>query len=105
MLTLLRTYLRRYRRWLLGVLVFQAIQATASLLLPSLNANIIDKGIVRGDTRYIWSIGAVMLAVSAVQAVFSVAAVYCGSKAAMGFGRDVRAALFHRVTDFSAREV
>jgi len=105
MLTLLRTYLRRYHRWLLGVLVFQAIQATASLLLPSLNADIIDKGIIQGDTGYIWRVGAAMLAISAVQGVFSVAAVYCGAKAAMGFGRDVRAGLFHRVTDFSAREV
>lgn len=105
MLTLLRTYLQPYRRWILAVLVFQAVQATASLLLPSLNADIIDKGVFRGDTGKIWSIGATMLAVSAVQGVFSVAAVYCGAKAAMGFGRDVRGALFHRVTDFSAREV
>jgi ATP-binding cassette, subfamily B, multidrug efflux pump len=105
MLTLLRTYLRPYRRWLLAVLVFQAIQATASLLLPSLNADIIDKGVLRGNTGHIWSIGEVMLAISAVQAAFSVAAVYCAARAAMGFGRDVRAALFHRVTDFSAKEV
>jgi ATP-binding cassette subfamily B protein len=105
MLTLLRTYLRPYRRWLLAVLVFQAIQATASLLLPSLNADIIDRGVLRGDTGQIWSIGATMLGVTAVQAAFSVAAVYCGARAAMGFGRDVRTALFHRVTDFSAREV
>ena len=105
MLRLLRTYLRRYHRWLSGVVVFQAIQATASLLLPTLNADIIDKGVLRGDIGYIWSLGALMLALSAVQGAFSVAAVYCGAKAAMGFGRDVRAALFHRVTDFSAREV
>jgi ATP-binding cassette subfamily B multidrug efflux pump len=105
MLTLLRSYLRPYRRWLLGVLVFQAIQAAASLFLPSLNADIIDKGVLRGDTGHIWSIGGTMLVVTAVQAAFSVAAVYCGAKAAMGFGRDVRTALFHRVTDFSAREV
>ncbi len=105
MIQLLRTHLRPYRRWLLAVLVFQAIQATASLLLPSLNADIIDKGILRGDTGHIWSIGITMLGVTAVQAVFSVAAVFCGAKAAMGFGRDVRAALFHRVTDFSAQEV
>ena len=97
MLTLLRTYLQPYRRWILAVLVFQAVQATASLLLPSLNADIIDKGVFRGDTGKIWSIGATMLAVSAVQGVFSVAAVYCGAKAAMGFGRDVRGALFHLV--------
>ncbi|MEP7216612.1 MAG: ABC transporter ATP-binding protein [Anaerolineaceae bacterium] len=105
MLTLLRTYLRPYRRWLVAVLIFQGVQATASLLLPSLNADIIDKGVLRGDTGHIWSIGAKMLAVSAIQGAFSVAAVYCGAKAAMGFGRDVRGALFHRVTDFSGREV
>jgi ATP-binding cassette subfamily B multidrug efflux pump len=105
MLKLLRSHLRPYRNWLVAVLVFQAIQASASLLLPSLNADIIDKGVLRGDTGHIWSIGATMIAVTAVQGLFSVAAVYCGSKAAMSFGRDVRAALFHRVTEFSAREV
>jgi len=102
---LLRTYLRPYRRWLLAVLIFQGIQATASLLLPSLNADIIDKGVLRGDTGHIWSIGVAMLGVTAVQATFSIGAVYCAARAAMGFGRDVRAALFHRVTDFSAKEV
>ncbi|MGE0598804.1 MAG: ABC transporter ATP-binding protein [Dehalococcoidia bacterium] len=105
MVRLLITHLKPYRKWLLAVLIFQAIQATASLMLPSLNADIIDKGVLRGDTGHIWSIGIEMLVITAIQAVFSVAAVYCGSKAAMGFGRDVRAALFHRVTDFSAREV
>lgn len=105
MLKLLRTHLQPYRKWLVAVLVFQAVQATASLLLPSLNADIIDKGVLRGDTGHIWSIGVTMIGVTAVQGLFSVAAVYCGSKAAMGFGRDVRAALFHRVTEFSAREV
>ena len=87
MFKLLRSHLRPYRKWLVAVLIFQAIQATASLLLPSLNADIIDKGVLRGDTGHIWSIGATMIAVTAVQGVFSVAAVYCGSKAAMGFGR------------------
>ncbi len=105
MIQLLRTYLRTYRYWLLAVLVLQAVQATASLLLPTLNADIIDKGVLRGDTGYIWTIGAMMLAVTAVQVVFSVGAVYCASRAAMGFGRDVRAALFQRVVAFSAREV
>ncbi len=105
MISLLRTHLRAYRSWLLAILVLQAVQATASLLLPSLNANIIDKGVLRGDTAYIWRIGAIMLAVTAVQATFSVGAVYCGSRVAMGFGRDVRAALFKRVLAYSAREV
>jgi len=102
---LLRSHLGAYRYWLLAVLVLQGVQATASLLLPSLNADIIDHGVLPGDTGYIWKIGAVMLAVTAVQATFSVAAVYCGSRAAMGFGRDVRAALFQRVVAFSVKEV
>jgi ATP-binding cassette subfamily B protein len=85
--------------------VLQGVQAVASLVLPSLNADIIDKGVLTGDTAYIWSTGAKMLVVSAVQVTFSVGAVYCASKAAMGFGRDVRAALFQRVLEFSAKEV
>jgi ATP-binding cassette subfamily B protein len=102
---LLRTHLRTYRYWLIAVLILQGVQATASLLLPSLNADIIDHGVLSGDTGYIWKIGAIMLAVTAVQAAFSVCAVYCASRAAMGFGRDVRAALFQRVIAFSAKEV
>jgi ATP-binding cassette subfamily B protein len=87
---LLRTSLRTYRYLLLAVLALQGVQAAASLMLPSLNADIIDKGVLSGDTAYIWSTGARMLAVSAVQVTFSVGAVYCASRAAMGFGRDVR---------------
>jgi ATP-binding cassette, subfamily B, multidrug efflux pump len=102
---LLRTYLRTYRYWLFAVLGLQGVQAAASLMLPSLNAGIIDKGVLPGDTAYIWSTGAKMLIVSAVQVIFSMGAVYCASKAAMGFGRDVRAALFQRVVAFSAKEV
>ena len=105
MIRLLYDSLRRYRRWLLAVVVLQAIQASAALLLPSMNANIIDKGILRGDNGYIWHTGALMLGVTAVQVVFSVGAVYCGARVAMGFGRDVRAALFRRSLEFSAREV
>jgi len=101
----LRTYLRRYRRLLLVLVGLQAVQAIASLYLPFLNADVIDKGVMRGDTGYIWRIGGLMLAVTLVQLTFSVLAVYFGSRAAMGFGRDVRDALFHRVTGFSAREV
>lgn len=105
LIRLLRTHLRPYRRLLVAIVVLQGVQAIASLYLPSLNADIIDKGIVTGNTHYIWRTGGVMLIVVAVQIVFNVAAVYYGSRAAMGFGRDVRSALFHQVTDFSAREV
>ena len=102
---LLLTHLRPQTRWLLGVLVLQAVQAGASLALPTLNADIIDEGILRGDTDHIWSIGTVMLALVAVQVAFSIAAVYCAARAAMAFGRDVRSELFHRVTAFSSKEV
>ena len=102
---LLRTHLRGYRRVLLVLLVLQSVQAIAGLYLPFLNADVIDKGVMRGDTGYIWQMGGLMLAVTAVQLIFSVWSVYLASKVAMGFGRDVRDALFHRVTGFSAREV
>ncbi len=105
LLRLLRTYLRPYRNLLLVVVLFQGLQAIAALYLPHINADIIDKGVVRGDTAYIWAHGALMLFLSLLQVVFATIAVYFGSKAAMGFGRDVRAGLFHQVTDFSAREV
>ncbi|HNM77629.1 MAG TPA: ABC transporter ATP-binding protein [Tepidiformaceae bacterium] len=105
MIRLLTTHLRPYRNWILAVFVLQGIQAVASLFLPSLSADIIDKGVLRGDTHYIWRAGGVMLGVTAIQAAFAISAVYCASRLAMGFGRDVRAALFHRVTSFSAKEV
>ncbi|TVT31964.1 ABC transporter ATP-binding protein [Amycolatopsis rhizosphaerae] len=102
---LLMTHLRPYRGELTAVVVLQLIGTVASLYLPSLNADIIDLGVVRGDTGYILSTGGWMLAVTLLQIVCSVGAVYFGARAAMGFGRDVRAAVFHRVGDFSAREV
>ncbi|GEL23562.1 multidrug ABC transporter ATP-binding protein [Pseudonocardia sulfidoxydans NBRC 16205] len=102
---LLRTHLRPYSRPLLLVLLFQLIGTMASLYLPSLNADIIDKGIALGDTGYILSTGGWMLLVTLVQIACSIAAVWYGSRTAMGFGRDVRTAVFHRVGEFSAREV
>jgi ATP-binding cassette subfamily B multidrug efflux pump len=105
LIRLLRERLRPYTRPLLVVVALQLLGTMASLYLPSLNARIIDQGIARGDTRYIVTIGAWMLLVALVQIVCSVAAVYVGSQTAMGFGRDVRGALFHRVGEFSAREV
>ncbi|MEU4638989.1 ABC transporter ATP-binding protein [Micromonospora sp. NPDC023814] len=102
---LLRTQLRPYRRALAAVLLLQFVGTMASLYLPSLNADIIDLGVARGDTDYIMRTGGWMLAVSLVQIVCSVAAVYLGARTAMGFGRDVRAAVFGHVNGFSAREV
>ncbi|MFF3444298.1 ABC transporter ATP-binding protein [Streptosporangium sp. NPDC002721] len=102
---LLRTYLRPYSWALTAVVVLQLVGTIASLYLPSLNADIIDRGVATGDTGYILSAGGWMLLVSLVQIACSVAAVYYGSLAAMGFGRDVRSAVFHQVGGFSAREV
>lgn len=105
LLGLIVEYLRRYRGLLIAVVVLTIVHTTATLTLPSLNADIIDKGVITGDHGYIWRMGAVMLAVSFTQVVFAVIAAYFGVKAATGLGRDIRAALFHRVTSFSAREV
>ncbi len=102
---LLRTWLRPYRPWLLGVVVLQFVATITALYLPSLNADIIDNGVARGDTAYIGRTGLVMLAVALVQIAVTVAAVYCGARTAMGLGRDMRAAVFQRVGSFSSREV
>ena len=102
---LLRTHLAPYQGILWLVVVLQAIQTGATLALPTLNADLINKGVLPGDNGYIWRIGAVMLGFSVVQIVFAAAAVWYGAKAAMGFGRDLRRDLFHQVTDYSAREV
>ncbi|HEY4377153.1 MAG TPA: ABC transporter ATP-binding protein, partial [Acidimicrobiales bacterium] len=105
LIRLLRTYLRRYRRPLGAVLALQTVQALSTLYLPGLNADIIDKGVLTGNHPYIWHTGMIMLVVTLVQVVTATGAVYFGSKAAMAFGRDVRAGIFHTVTGYSAREV
>ncbi|WP_181782388.1 ABC transporter ATP-binding protein [Pseudonocardia pini] len=105
LLQLLRRHLRPYSRPLLAVVALQLVGTMAALYLPSLNADIIDRGIAQGDTGYIMSTGGWMLVVTLVQIVCSIAAVYIGSRTAMGFGRDLRHDLFHRVGEFSVREV
>ncbi|WP_432871771.1 ABC transporter ATP-binding protein [Microbispora rosea] len=102
---LLRTYLRPYSPALAAVVLFQLVGTIASLYLPSLNADIIDQGVATGDTGYILTTGGWMLTVSLVQIACSIAAVYYGARVAAGFGRDVRSAVFHRVSGFSQREV
>jgi ATP-binding cassette, subfamily B, multidrug efflux pump len=105
LLRILRTHLRPYAGNLSLVVVLQLIGTIASLYLPSLNADIIDNGVAKGDTGYIMDTGAWMLGVSLVQIICTIVAVYFGAKTAALFGRDVRAAVFHRVGEFSAREV
>src|SRR6476620_6259208 len=105
LLRIVRTYLRPYAAPLAAVVALQFVGTMAALYLPSLNADIIDRGVVTGDTGYILRHGGLMLAVSLVQIVCSVAAVWFSARNAMGFGRDVRTALFHRVGSFSQREM
>ncbi|GAA1137529.1 ABC transporter ATP-binding protein [Nocardioides aquiterrae] len=105
LLRLLRERLAPYRNWIALVVLFQFVAVVAMLYLPSLNADIIDRGIVTGDTGYILRTGGVMLAISFGQIVCSVLAVWFGARTSMAFGQDVRAALFHRVGTFSTREV
>ena len=101
---LLRQYVRPYRSLLGIVAVFQVISTLASLYLPTINAAIIDDGVAKGDSGTITELGGMMLAVTAGQVVCAVGAVYFGSRAGMGFGRDLRSAIFHHVTGLSAQE-
>jgi len=101
---LLRRYTRPYRGLLATVAALQLVSTLASLYLPTVNAAIIDDGVTKGDLRTIVELGGVMLAVSALQVLCAVGAVYFGSRAGMGFGRDLRSAIFHHVTGFSAEE-
>ncbi len=105
LMRLLRQYLRPYGALLLGVVVFQLAQSIASLYLPTLNAEIIDEGVVKGDTGFILSTGMVMLGITLLQVACAITAVYFGAKAAMAFGRDVRQGVFRRVGEFSEQEV
>ncbi|MFE2413088.1 ABC transporter ATP-binding protein [Kitasatospora sp. NPDC059408] len=105
LIRLLRAYLRPYSRPIALLVVLQLVSTLAALYLPTLNADIIDSGVVKGDTGYILRVGAVMIGVTLVQALCSIGAVYYGAHTAMAFGRDVRAAVFDRVQSFSAREV
>ena len=105
LIRLLRAYLAPYQRPIAGLLLLSLAGTMAALLLPSLNAAIIDEGVAKGDTDYIWRTGGIMLAVTVVQVGCSIWATYLGAKTAMSFGRDVRGAIFERVLSFSAREL
>ncbi|WP_234536840.1 ABC transporter ATP-binding protein [Streptomyces shenzhenensis] len=105
LIRLLRTYLRPYRKPISILVLLQFLQTCATLYLPTLNAHIIDNGVVKGDTDYILSFGALMIGISLAQVVCNVGAVYYGARTASALGRDVRAAVFDRVQSFSSREV
>ncbi|KOG73568.1 multidrug ABC transporter ATPase [Streptomyces antibioticus] len=105
LIRLLRTYLRPYKKPIALLVALQFLQTCATLYLPTLNADIIDNGVVKGDTGYIVSFGALMIGISLVQVVCNIGAVYYGARTASALGRDVRGAVFDRVQSFSAREV
>jgi ATP-binding cassette subfamily B protein len=105
LIRLLREFLRPYKVPLAVLVALQLLQTLAALYLPTLNADIIDYGVVKGDMGYILRIGGVMVVISLVQIGCTIGAVYFGARTAMAVGRDIRGAVFHRVQKFSAREV
>ena len=105
LIKVLRGALRPFKREIRLILLFQSIQASLALTLPTLNARIIDRGVIHHDQGFIWSEGSRMVCITLLQGTFAALAVYFGARVAMGFGREIRAQLFHQVTDFSAREV
>ncbi len=105
LIRLLREHLAPYKKPIAVLLLLQFLQTCATLYLPTLNADIIDNGVVAGDTGYILSFGALMIGITVVQVVCNIGAVFYGARTAAALGRDVRAAIFDRVQSFSAREV
>jgi ATP-binding cassette subfamily B multidrug efflux pump len=105
LIRLLRSHLGPYRRPIAWLVLLQLIQTLATLYLPALNADIIDNGVVKGDTGYILEVGGVMIAVTLLQVACAIGAVFLGARTSMAVGRDIRASVFDRVQSFSAREV
>ncbi|KRE50529.1 multidrug ABC transporter ATP-binding protein [Arthrobacter sp. Soil736] len=105
LVTLIRRYSKPYMPYIFAVIAFQLASTIAALYLPSLNAQIIDEGVSRGDIDFIWRTGGIMLVVAFIQVGTAIAGVYFGSKAAMAVGRDLRRGVFRKVTSFSAKDV
>lgn len=105
LIRLLRRYIAPYRRQVAIVTAILLLQSVGNLYLPNLNADIINNGVAKGDTDYIWRTGAVMLGITLILGLFAIVAVYFASQTSMGVGRDVRGAVFDRVQSFSAREM
>ena len=105
LIPLMRTYLAPYKDSLAVVILFQLAGTIANLYLPGLNAEIIDKGIVEGDTDFIVGAGASMLAFTVLQVICTIIAVYYGARTSMAIGRDMRAGIFSKVETFAQREM
>lgn len=105
LIRLLRSHLRPYKRPIAVLVLLQLLSTIGALYLPTLNADIIDNGVVKGDTGYIVGLGGVMLGVTVVQMACAIGAVFFGARTAMAVGRDIRSSVFTQVQSFSAREV
>ncbi|PAT02762.1 MULTISPECIES: ABC transporter ATP-binding protein [Corynebacterium] len=97
--------LARYRREIFAVLILQLVTTLATLYLPDLNADIIDNGVARADVPYIWNVGLRMLIVALIQIVAAIGAVWFASQVAMKTGRDIRAAVYDRVSGFTSEDM
>ena len=102
---LLRAHLRPYARQVALVVVLLVAQTVGNLYLPTLNADIINHGVIEGKLDYILTTGAVMLGITLGLGAIAIVAVYWASRTAMGVGADIRAAVFARVQAFSARDM
>ena len=98
-------YAKNYWPFIILVVILQLASTIAALYLPSLNARIIDEGVAKGDTDFIWSTGMTMLLVCLVQVVTAITAIYFGARTGMGVGRDLRRAIYRQVDDLSMLEV
>ncbi|MFK0041164.1 ABC transporter ATP-binding protein [Paenarthrobacter sp. NPDC090517] len=105
LVTLIRRYSKPYLPQIVAVLIFQLASTIATLYLPSLNAKIIDEGVSRGDTDFIWQTGVLMLGVALGQVLTAIIAVYFGARVAMAIGRDLRRSVYRQVSSFSAQDV
>ncbi|GGM98731.1 ATP-binding cassette subfamily B protein [Actinoplanes campanulatus] len=105
LIKILKVHLGPYRKDITLVVLFQFLQTIATLYLPALNADIIDNGVIQGDTGYVMRVGAGMLGITLVQIAAQGVAVFFGARTAMAVGRDLRASIFNRVQGFSTREV
>ncbi|ADP81438.1 ABC transporter ATP-binding protein [Pseudofrankia inefficax] len=105
LIRLLVPYARLYRRDVALVTVLQTVQCAGALYLPDLSADVIDRGVLPGDTGYIWRVGALMIGVSLAQLACAIGAARVASRFSAFLARDLRAALFNRVHAFSAREL
>ena len=98
-------YAKNYWPFIILVVILQLASTIAALYLPSLNARIIDEGVAKGDTDFIWSTGMTMLIVCLVQVTSAITAIYFGARTGMGVGRDLRRAIYRQVDDLSMLEV